>query len=142
MNILYKKIVELINCKETYGYITKHDRIKQNLNKSHINDAFIIANGNKDIKRSKIQYKVTQRRFNNRKLQVNRKGYKPSIRRQRYKDQPGDLIKYNNKLYISKGVSGYGIYIQVLNENNKTINIRTDKIEVIKYGKGIQFLEF
>lgn len=142
MNILYKKIVELINCKETYGYITKHDRIKQNLNKSHINDAFIIANGNKDIKRSKIQYKVTQRRCNNRKLQVNRKGYKPSIRRQRYKDQPGDLIKYNNKLYISKGVSGYGIYIQVLNENNKTINIRTDKIEVIKYGKGIQFLEF
>ena len=142
MNILYKRIVTLINSRQTYGYITKHNRIKEELNKSHINDAFIIANGTKEIKRSTTQYKVTQRRRNNRKLQINRKGYKPSIRRQHYTNQPGDLIKYEGKIYESKGVSGYGRYIQLNDENNKIISIRTDKIKVIKYGKGLQFQNF
>ncbi|MEA1969954.1 MAG: hypothetical protein U9N77_17265, partial [Thermodesulfobacteriota bacterium] len=34
-----------LECKETYGYITKSKRIEQELEKSHHNDAFVIANG-------------------------------------------------------------------------------------------------
>ena len=34
------------NVYHTYGYITKHNRIKHDISKSHINDAFVIAGGN------------------------------------------------------------------------------------------------
>ncbi|MDP3012052.1 MAG: RNA-guided endonuclease IscB [Candidatus Hydromicrobium sp.] len=43
MNNVRWKLVNLLGCKWTYGYITKHNRIKLGLKKSHSNDAFIIA---------------------------------------------------------------------------------------------------
>jgi hypothetical protein len=51
----------------TYGYLTKTKRIDQKLTKSHINDAFVIANGNKQ-KRAEAQYIQEQVRKSNRKL--------------------------------------------------------------------------
>jgi cytochrome c553 len=85
------KIVNTLGCKYTYGHITKHNRIKQGLGKSHINDAFIIAGGTVQ-KRSK-PYVVKQVRRNNRCLQLNRKGFKPSIRRRHYSLQFQILLK-------------------------------------------------
>jgi len=46
MNVIRRKLVDILNCGWTYGYITKHNRVKQGLEKSHVNDAFVIAGGN------------------------------------------------------------------------------------------------
>ena len=133
MNIVRKMLVQQINAEETFGYITKYGRIKYNLDKSHINDAFVIAEG---ITQDRCKpYSVTQTRRNNRKLQTNRKGYKPSIRRQRYKLQPNDLVKYKNKIQKSKGVFSYGKWVRLEDGTNANIN----KVELINYGKGLQF---
>ena len=46
MNIIRNRIVErLKNVEVTYGYITKFIRKKFNIEKSHINDAFVISSG-------------------------------------------------------------------------------------------------
>jgi len=103
------KLVNLLDCKHTYGHITKHIRIKQGLEKSHVNDAFVIAGGT-TRERCK-SYQVKQVRRNNRCLQLNRKGFKPSIRRQHYGLQPNDLVKYNNETHLVKGVHCKGLRI-------------------------------
>ncbi len=51
----------------TYGYITKSNRIALGLEKSHINDAFVIAGGTMQ-ERSSVTYLVQQVRKCNRKL--------------------------------------------------------------------------
>ena len=45
MSTVRWKIVERLKCKVTYGYITKAKRIELNIEKSHSNDAFVIAGG-------------------------------------------------------------------------------------------------
>ena len=127
MNVVRKMLVKQVNAEETYGYITKHNRIKLDLPKTHYNDAFVIANGSSQ-ERSKT-YLVTQSRRNNRKIQTNRKGYKPSIRRQRYKLQPNDLIEYQGKRFRIKGTCNYGKQVRL--ENDKYIS--TKKVKLIKY---------
>lgn len=134
MTMVRWKIVNALGCKHTYGYITKHNRIKQGLQKSHINDAFITAGGTTQERcKSCI---VKQVRRNNRSIQINRKGFKPSIRRQRYKLQPNDLVRYNGGEYRVKGVHCYGS--RVVLENKLSIAVK--KLELICYGKGFQFL--
>jgi len=137
MNNIRWKLVNLLNCNWTYGYITKHNRIRQGLEKSHINDAFVIAGGNNQ-ERSKPQ-QLTQTRRNNRSIQTNRKGYKPSIRRQRYKLQPNDLVKHNGFLCRVKGVFSYGKWVRIVTKVGEAINTNIKNVEVLKYGKGIQW---
>ena len=45
MNVIRWKLVNMLNCNWTYGYITKYKRIKRGLEKSHVNDAYVIAGG-------------------------------------------------------------------------------------------------
>jgi hypothetical protein len=52
----------------TYGYITKDKRVALGIEKSHINDAFVIAGGDGQTRRSSIQYFIQQVRKCNRKL--------------------------------------------------------------------------
>ncbi|HDL15308.1 MAG TPA: paclitaxel/taxanoid biosynthesis susceptibility protein TS1 [Euryarchaeota archaeon] len=137
MNIVRWRLVNTLKCDWTYGYITKHARIKLDMEKSHINDAFVIAGGTTQS-RSK-PYKVTQTRRNNRSIQTNRKGFKPSIRKQRYKLQPNDLVKYIKSLCKVKGVHNYGEYVIVEGKIGKIFDINVKKVELLKYGKGIQF---
>ena len=67
MNSIRWKLVNLLKCNWTYGYITKYNRIKYGLEKSHINDAFVIAGG--DVQeRSVAIYKGKQVRRQNRSL--------------------------------------------------------------------------
>lgn len=147
MNLVRTRIVDLLKCEKTYGYITKHDRIKLGLKKSHVNDAFVIARG---VNQERcIPYIVKQIRRNNRSIQLNRKGFKPSIRKKRYKLQPFDLIKNNNILYRSAGTSSYGRYVlindlngkPILNNKKKRIYFKTNNMELIQYGKGLQFIK-
>ena len=130
----------------TYGSITKHNRIKLGLEKSHSNDAFVIAGGSRQ-RRTKV-LKSTQTRRNNRSIQTNRKGYKPSIRRQRYKLQPNDLVRFENKLYRVKGVFNYGKWVRLApikeridpkTKKKVVLNKSIKKVQLIKYGKGLSF---
>ena len=144
MNVVRTHLVADLQCDTTFGYITKHDRIKLGLEKSHANDAFVIAGG--DIQRRAKPLKIVQVRRNNRSIQTNRKGFKPSIRRQRYKLQPHDLVRYNGNLYTVKGVFNYGAWVRLTAAKNpidsktgKTINKAIKKVTLVKYGKGLNF---
>jgi hypothetical protein len=67
MNIVRKRMVKALDAEHTFGYITKGKRRELGLEKSHANDAFVIAGGTTQ-KRS-IQYHVKQNRRNNRSLE-------------------------------------------------------------------------
>lgn len=133
MNSIRLKIVNLLNCDHTYGYITKHNRIKLNLEKSHANDAFVIAGGT-DQERARL-YLSRQTRRNNRALQINRNGFKPSIRRKRYRLQPNDLVFYKIKsvLCTVKSVFNYGKWVRVVDSIGNIINTKFKNVELIKY---------
>ena len=45
MSMVRWKLVNLLNCAHTYGYITKSKRIEYGIEKTHANDAFVIAGG-------------------------------------------------------------------------------------------------
>jgi hypothetical protein len=66
--MLVNKLREMGNVvTHTYGYITKSRRVELGLPKFHINDAFVIAEGDKQ-KRLASQYLIQQVRKCNRKL--------------------------------------------------------------------------
>ena len=133
MNSIRWKLVSLLACQWTYGYITKYNRVKLGLEKSHSNDAFVVAGGNGQQRT--IEYSLNQIRRNNRCLQLNRKGFKPSIRRQRYSFQPYDLVKYNGGIYEVKGVFNRGDYIRLKAE--KDINTKIENVTIYQYMKGL-----
>lgn len=66
MTMVRWRLVELLECRTTYGYVTKHNRILLGLPKSHANDAFVIASRT-DRPRSQ-SYQIKQVRKQNRKL--------------------------------------------------------------------------
>ena len=61
-------LVNALNCRHTYGHITKQKRKTQTLDKSYINDAFVIAGGTAATVRAKPLL-ITQTRRNNRSLE-------------------------------------------------------------------------
>jgi hypothetical protein len=67
------------------------------------------------------EWNIEQKRKNNRVIQVNRKGFKPSIRKQRYIIQPKDLVKINNIWKETSGIHCKGTRLII---NNKSINIK------------------
>ncbi|MFX1519479.1 MAG: RNA-guided endonuclease IscB [Promethearchaeota archaeon] len=137
LNTIRWRIVEQLGAEYTYGYVTKYQRNKLGLEKSHINDAFVIAGGT--YQERCRPYELMQVRRNNRSLQKNRKGFKPSIRRQRYELQPYDLVKYNNRIYRVKGVHCLGKRVMLKNVNGKDKSVAINNVELIKYGKGLLF---
>ncbi len=168
MNIVRSRLVDLIKkefpqyqCNETYGYITKYTRIKLELEKTHANDAFVIANGQNPVQTAKAvirskPYQVKQIRRNDRSLQLNRKGFEPSIRTKRYKFKPGDLVKKtilsrtmgwddtlikDKTVYTVKGVFNYGDWVRLTNPipGEEDINIKTTDVNILKYGSGLLF---
>ena len=136
MNNIRKYVVDKLSCDYTYGYITKRKRKELSLDKTHYNDAFVIAGGNNQIRSNIIRTKVIRR--NNRQLQQNRKGMKLAIRKQRYKIQSGDIISYQGNKLICNGMFNLGKYVSFV---KNTFNIKYGKIDLVKvlyYGKGIQ----
>lgn len=110
MNVIRKRILDYFpEAIETFGYETKVRIRELGIEKTHINDAFVIAKGKcQDRVKS---FNIVQKRKNNRCLQLNRKGYKPSIKKQRSRIQPLDLFWIKGKQYICKGMFSYGKYI-------------------------------
>ena len=110
MNIINKRFyIAIPNLKVTYGNITFVNRNNLGLEKSHSNDAFIISGGNNQKRCKPLEIKQVHR--NNRVLQLNRRGFKSSIRREKSKVNPGDLFWIGKKRYTCKGMHGLGRYI-------------------------------
>jgi len=112
---------------ETLGYITKSIRKELGLEKSHVNDAFVIAGGTNQS-RCGIYY-IEQKRRNNRGFQMNIKGRAISIRKTRYKIQPSDFVKVRGKEYIVKGMFNKGSYVKVEDEKKKIFNFKIGLVE-------------
>jgi N6-L-threonylcarbamoyladenine synthase len=131
MSIIRKYIISALSkdflIEETFGYIAKSKRIENKMEKSHVNDAFVIANGSNQ-KRTK-SYLIEQKRRNNRALQTNRKGFAPSIRRTRYKMRPSDIVKINGINYNVKGVFNKGNYIRVIDSKDTIFNFKYNLVE-------------
>lgn len=118
MSIIHKKFKQNIPDVEiTYGYITFVNRNKLGLEKSHSTDSFVIANGNIQERTKNTDIKQVHR--NNRVLQLNRKGFAPSIKRKKSKVNPEDLFWINGKQYICKGMFNKGQYITYGSTKNK-----------------------
>lgn len=67
MSTIRWRLVNEFDCKHTYGYITKSRRIELGLDKSHDNDAFVIAGGENQERADMINFKQIRR--NNRSLE-------------------------------------------------------------------------
>jgi len=137
MNCVKKTLVDNLGCDSTYGYITKHDRIKLGLEKSHINDAFVISKGT--IQERCVPFSMKQTRRNNRCLQINRKGFKPSIRRTRYSLQPNDKVIHKGEISIVKGMFNLGKWVHLTDLLGNDSNTNIKNVRFYAYGKGIGF---
>lgn len=67
MSMVRWRLVNYIDCLHTYGYITKHSRIKHQFEKTHYNDAFCIATGDNQTRIEPIIFEQVRR--NNRSLE-------------------------------------------------------------------------
>lgn len=112
MSIINKRFKKNIpDANITFGYITFIERQKLQLEKSHINDSFVIAGGINQNRYSALT--LQQKHKNNRVLQLNRKGFMPSIRRKRYSIQPKDLIWIDGVKHIVCGIHAKGTRVVV-----------------------------
>jgi hypothetical protein len=128
MSIIKNRFQKELDCRITYGYVTYNKARELGLEKSHINDAFVIAGGNHQERC--VSFEVIQKRKNNRSLQLNKDGLAPSIRRGKSKYQPHDLVKINGKMYSVVGMFNLGTYIRVKGLKNKEVsNFPIKKVE-------------
>ncbi|WP_200894220.1 HNH endonuclease [Aneurinibacillus migulanus] len=67
MSIVRWRLTHLLGATATFGYVTKHIRIQHGIEKSHANDAFVIAGGTTQSRVEPIQ--MEQVRRNNRSLE-------------------------------------------------------------------------
>ena len=115
MSIVRWRLVNLLGCSYTYGYITKGKRIELGLEKTHYNDAFIIANGSSQTRSIPITYKQVRRnrsleKFYDAKYIDIRTGEKVSAnelnngRRTRNKNKSGENLRKYRSTKISKGM--------------------------------------
>jgi len=112
MSIINKKFRQDIpDVKITYGNITFVNRNNLGLEKSHVNDAFVIAN--RTMQERINPWNIEQKHRHNRAIQLNRKGFKPSIRTSVYKIQPKDLIAVNGQVFSVVGIQNKGSYVKV-----------------------------
>ncbi len=127
MSVIRSRFGEFFhNFKLVYGNETFVNRNALRLEKTHYNDAFVIAGGNSQTKTQQIILK--QKHKNNRILQVNRKGFRPSIRKQRYSIQPYDIIMVGNNKFTVKGAHSYGRAI-ACTDGNKNFDFGIKKVE-------------
>jgi hypothetical protein len=138
MNIVRWKYREVFpNCIMTYGNETFVKRNELRLEKTHYNDAFVISGGTSQIKTYPIF--LGQKHKNNRTIQLNRKGFRPLIRKKRYSIQPYDTIIVKNIKYTVKGCSSYGKYVRCTNGMN-ILNFSAKNIEKVFHTKT-QFIK-
>jgi len=133
---LVAKLKELFSkVSVTYGYLTKMKRVELGLPKTHSDDAFVIAGG--DSQRRTVPFIIKQVRRNNRRLERLIRG-KRCIRRQRYKFQCGDLVRYDNKLWRVRSGMMVGC-VSLVDENGQLKYPSTKRVELVCHGKGLSW---
>jgi len=137
MNIVRWKIVNKLDCDYTFGHITKMNRINLDLEKTHFNDAFVIAGGNNQKRTNPIKVNINRR--NNRSLQTNRKTYGRSVRKEKYPLSPKDLVKYEGEVCEVKGMFNYGTWVRMKDNQGNTINSNVKDVKLVKHSKGLSF---
>ena len=137
MNTVSCRLQELYpNVHYTYGYETKHERHQLGLEKSHSNDAFVIAGGNGQKRCETV--KATFKRGNSRCLGKQRNGYAPSSRKQRYPIQPKDIIEYEGRRYSAIGTHNKGTRA-MFKLNGKKKSVAVKKVKLIYNQRNIVF---
>ena len=140
---LYERLKKLYkNVSMTYGYITKYKRIKYNIEKSHVADAFCIAN-NLNAKRLNYYYLQKQVRRHNRKLHKS-KIYKGGYRKNNQAKYSVfgfhlfDKVKYNNIdcFIFGRRLSG-SFDIRKLTGEVISHNISYKKLKLVEYKKSL-----
>ena len=140
---LYERLKKLYkNVSMTYGYITKYKRIKYNIEKSHVADAFCIAN-NLNAKRLNHYYLQKQVRRHNRKLHKS-KIYSGGYRKNNQAKYSVfgfhlfDKIKYNNiDCFIFGRRSSGSFDIRKLNGEVISHGISYKKLKLVEYRKSL-----
>ena len=136
MNYVRSRIVDLLKCNSTYGYITKYNRIKLGLSKSHANDAFVIAGGNEQDRIDHIIISKQVRRQNRSLFKANLlKGgrLKRNTVKEVNKFRRFDKVKYDNKECFIHALRSTG-YFDIR-------SIRGEKIKASISSKKLTFLE-
>ena len=140
----YNRLKEVYhNVYMTYGYITKHNRIKNHLPKEHYIDAYCIA-GNFDAKRLDYYYYQKCVRKTNRqihKAKILKGGKKKLNQAPKYVKgfQLFDKVQYNSKLYYIFGRRSSGYFdIRTLNGdkvNNGSVSYK--KLKLVETSRNI-----
>lgn len=112
------------DAKMTYGNITFVNRQQLGLEKTHYNDAFVIAGGTTQERCLPIT--IRQKHRNNRAIQMNRKGFAPSIRRRRYPIQPKDLVWIDGEKLVVTSTHCNGTRV-ITEASKKSYSIKTVK---------------
>lgn len=136
MSVIRWRLRKDLDCELTYGYKTFCDRTAIGLEKSHANDAFVIAGGTRQKRCTPLL--VVQKRKNNRALQLNRKGYAPAIRKKRHSIQPRDLVGAKGKIFEAVGVHNKGKSVIVVS-NRKKLDITMGKITSVFHFNSLIF---
>ena len=123
MSIIHKRFwQDVVDLQITYGYKTFIKRNELGLEKSHSTDAFVIAQGS--IQERIESWNIEQKHRHNRAIQLNRKGFKPSIRTSVYKIQPKDLIWVSGKMFSVVGIQNKGSYVKV-KDSKKVMSVKS-----------------
>lgn len=140
---LYERLKKLYkNVSMTYGYITKYKRIKYNIEKSHVADAFCIAN-NLNAKRLNYYYLQKQVRRHNRKLHKS-KIYSGGYRKNNQAKYSVfgfhlfDKVKYNNiDCFIFGRRSSGSFDIRKLTGEVISHSVSYKKLKLVEYRKSL-----
>ena len=142
INIFRKKLVESLkiefdNVYETYGYLTKYTREKKGIDKSHSNDAFVIA-GNLEAEQMDVEYLYRKVRRHNRQIH-------------KVKPTKGGKRKRNQSSYIVNGFRRFDkvIYKSIVcfitaKRSSGSFQLKTFDGEIIRQGassKNLRLLE-
>ena len=142
INIFRKKLVESLkiefdNVYETYGYLTKYTREKKGIDKSHSNDAFVIA-GNLEAEQMDVEYLYRKVRRHNRQIH-------------KVKPTKGGKRKRNQSSYIVNGFRRFDkvIYNNIVcfitaKRSSGSFQLKTFDGEIIRQGassKNLRLLE-
>lgn len=141
MNIVRHRLVGILDCNQTYGYITKHNRIKLGLEKSHVNDAFVIAGGSNQV-RAGHTYKAKHVRRQNRSL------FKANLlkggrrKRNTVREVNGfkrfDAVNYNGTGCFIFGLRSSGYFnLRTIDGEKIEASVNNKKLKLLEHARGI-----
>ena len=126
---------DIPHCRLTFGCLTAYFRQENGIAKSHADDAFIIAGGDRTFARCGEAWVVVQHRRNDRQLQWNQIRRMGSggrrIRRGRKPYHSGDLVWVDGEMKVCKGMTGDRVALGFKKSpagNNSPVTVSAKKI--------------